>query len=120
MDLDLGRKSCVGWAEAAPEDAGADFVPAKESLCVLRKKGFRDTRYPVHIARNRVWEGKLRTDEEIGEGFVYVPQGPFLYGEGEETRTVVLPAFAIAKYPVTFREYVEFLPRERNTNVGAG
>ncbi|MHC4729884.1 MAG: bifunctional serine/threonine-protein kinase/formylglycine-generating enzyme family protein [Planctomycetota bacterium] len=80
-------------------------------LCILRKEGFRDTRYPVHITRGRQWKGevKLRTDEEIGERFVYVPGGPFIYGEGRATRTVELPDFAIAKYPVTFREYGEFL-----------
>jgi len=80
-------------------------------LCVLKKAGFRDTRYPVLITRQRAWEGevKLRTDEEIGDGFVYVPGGPFAYGEGEETETTELPDFAIAKYPVTFGEYGEFL-----------
>jgi serine/threonine-protein kinase len=40
---------------------------------------------------------------------VYVPRGPFLSGEGEDARLLDLPDFAIAKYPVTFREYVEFL-----------
>ncbi len=65
----------------------------------------------LHITRNRQWKGevKLRTDEEIGEGFVYVPQGPFVYGEDEDTETKELSDFAIAKYPVTFREYGEFL-----------
>jgi serine/threonine-protein kinase len=80
-------------------------------LCVLHKAGFRDVRYPVQITRNRSWTGhvKMRTDEEIGEGFVYVPGGPFVYGEGKETRTMELPDFAIARYPVTFGEYGEYL-----------
>ncbi len=80
-------------------------------LCVLEKEGYRDTRYPVHITRERVWEGevKLRTHEEIGEGFVFVPAGPFAYGEGSETETKELPDFAIAKHPVTFGEYADFL-----------
>ena len=80
-------------------------------LCILTKEGFRDTRYPFHISRRHPWAGKvtLRTDEEIGEGFVYVPAGPFIYGEGRATKILDLPDFAIAKYPVTFGEYGEFL-----------
>jgi serine/threonine-protein kinase len=73
--------------------------------------GFRDTRYPVLIEWEKTWTGevKLRTDEEIGEGFAHVPAGPFIYGEGEKTTTKTLPDFAIQKYPVTFAEYIEFL-----------
>ncbi|MHC4938649.1 MAG: SUMF1/EgtB/PvdO family nonheme iron enzyme [Planctomycetota bacterium] len=80
-------------------------------LCVLKKEGFRDTRYPVHITRGHAWEGaiRMRTDEEVGEGFVFVPGGPFTYGEERDTETKVLPDFAIAAYPVTFGEYGEFL-----------
>ncbi|NUN51697.1 MAG: SUMF1/EgtB/PvdO family nonheme iron enzyme [Planctomycetaceae bacterium] len=86
-------------------------LPMGSYLCILRLKGFRDVRYPVQITRNRSWTGhvKMRNDEEIGEGFVLVPGGPFVYGEGKETRTLELPDFAIARYPVTFGEYGEFL-----------
>ncbi len=86
-------------------------LPMGSYLCILKRQGFRDTRYPVQIARNRPWKGsvKLRTDDEIGEGFVYVPKGPFLYGEGRDAKVLELPDFAIARYPVTFREYAEFL-----------
>jgi serine/threonine-protein kinase len=48
-------------------------------LCVLRLPGYRDVRYPVHITRSRSWTG------------------------------LELPDFAIAKHPVTFGEYGEFL-----------
>lgn len=80
-------------------------------LCLLRRVGFRDVRYPVHITRNRAWTGTvtMRTDDEIGEGFVAVPGGPFVYGEGRDRTEVDLPDFAIARYPVTFGEYAEFL-----------
>ncbi len=90
---------------------GPVTLPIGSYLCILRKKGFRDTCYPVHITRGGAWEGKvrLRTDEQIGEGFVYVPGGPFIYGEGDDTRTIEIKDFAIARHPVTFREYVEFL-----------
>ncbi|MHC4955756.1 MAG: protein kinase domain-containing protein [Planctomycetota bacterium] len=80
-------------------------------LCVLKKDGFRDTRYPVHITRDRDWEGevRLRTDEEIGDGFVYVPAGRFTYGDKTCLETKSVSDFAIAKYPVTYGEYGEFL-----------
>ncbi len=86
-------------------------LPMGSYLCVLKMRGFRDVRYPVHVSRNRHWEGtvRMRTEAEIGEGFVYVPGSPFTYGEGRTTRTLDLPDFAIAKYPVTYREYAEFL-----------
>jgi serine/threonine-protein kinase len=104
--LVAGEERGLGGTPLGPVE-----LEAGSYLCVLRKRGFRDTRYPVRIARNRTWEGtvRLRTDEEVGEGFVHVPAGPFLYGEGEEARIVELPDFAIAKWPVTFREYLEFL-----------
>jgi serine/threonine-protein kinase len=53
----------------------------------------------------------MRTDEEIGEGFVFIPGGPFLFGEGKAATTRELPDFAISRYPVTFGEYGEFLDR---------
>ncbi len=86
-------------------------LPMGSYLCVLEKAGFRDTRYPVHITRERVWEGavRLRTEAELGADFVNVPAGPFTYGEGKQQETKTLPDFAIAEFPVTFREYAEFL-----------
>ena len=80
-------------------------------LCILRKAGFLDVRYPVLISRNSHSLGRvrLRTGAEVGEGFVHVPAGEFIFGEGKGTRTATLPDFAIAKYPVTFGEYAAFL-----------
>ncbi|MHC4469456.1 MAG: SUMF1/EgtB/PvdO family nonheme iron enzyme [Planctomycetota bacterium] len=80
-------------------------------LAVLSAPGYRDVLYPVWISRNREWRGtvRMRTEEEIGEGFVHVPGGPFVFGEGKETKKAELPDFAIARYPVTFGEYGEFL-----------
>jgi len=86
-------------------------LPIGSYLCRLRLPGRREVRYPVHITRNRRWEGcvRLRTAEEIGEGFVLVPAGPFVFGEGEEARERDLGDFAIGRFPVTFREWAEFL-----------
>jgi serine/threonine-protein kinase len=51
----------------------------------------------------------MRTDRELGDGFVAVPGGPFVYGEDRESATIELPDFAIARSPVTFGEWAEFL-----------
>ena len=101
---DAGRE--LGATPVGPVE-----LPTGSYLAVLTKPGYRAVRYPVWISRNREWTGrvKMRTEEEIGEGFVYVPGGPFVYGVGKETKEIELPDFAIAKYPVTFGEYAEFL-----------
>jgi serine/threonine-protein kinase len=80
-------------------------------LAVLAAPGCREVRYPVHISRNREWIGRvrLRTDEEIGESFVFVPGGPFVFGEGKDARILELPDFAIGRHSVTFEEYGRFL-----------
>ncbi|MHC4972486.1 MAG: protein kinase domain-containing protein [Planctomycetota bacterium] len=90
---------------------GPVTLPMGSYLCVLKKPGYRDTRYPVHITRECRWQGDvtMRTDAEIGDELVHVPAGPFLYGEGEKTTTTTLPDFAIQRYPVTFADYLEFL-----------
>ncbi len=54
MDLDLGRQSIVEWAESAPGDAGADFVPAKEKFNV-----------EMPIGRGGMGEVFLVTDQDL-------------------------------------------------------
>ncbi len=86
-------------------------LPMGSYLCVLASPNFRDVRYPVHVTRNRAWKGRvtMRRDEEIGDGFVYVPAGPFVYGEESDARSLDLADFAIARSPVTFADWAEFL-----------
>jgi len=86
-------------------------LPMGSYVCVLKAGGYRDTRYPVRIERDQTWTGdvRLKTDEEIGEDFVHIPAGRFVYGEGEKTTTKELPDFAVARYPVTLRDYAVFL-----------
>jgi len=86
-------------------------LPMGSYLCVVRHEGFPDVRYPVHVARGQHWQGevRLRSQDEIGEGFVYVPGGPMIYGEGKDTKTIEVGDFAIQRLPVTFGDYAEFL-----------
>ncbi len=57
----------------------------------------------------------LRTAEELGEGMIFIPGGPFRCGgdphaiSGLERGEVELGDFAISRFPVTFREYLEFV-----------
>lgn len=86
-------------------------------LFVLKRAGYRDVRYPVLLRRgdHHRAEINLYTDAEIGEGFIYVPAGTFIAGgdpDGIESLRRSEPHvgdFAIARFPVTFREYCEFL-----------
>lgn len=93
-------------------------------LCVLRKPGHGVVRYPVHITRGRAWTGTVRlpSQAEFSEDVVFVPGGPFVYGEGERARTIQLSDFAVKRTPVTFGEWAEFLAaveRESGTEEAA-
>jgi serine/threonine-protein kinase len=86
-------------------------------LLVLKRSGFRDVFYPAVMVRGEVHAAsvKLHGEADIGEGFVYVPGGSFVCG-GDPGAPYSLPRnepfvadFAIARYPVTLREYCAFL-----------
>jgi serine/threonine-protein kinase len=78
--------------------------------------GYAPLVYPVHISRNRDWQGSIRLhgEAEIAPGFCEVPAGPFIEGGDSEGWSLprsepYVPGFAIARHPVTVREYLEFL-----------
>jgi eukaryotic-like serine/threonine-protein kinase len=86
-------------------------------LLTVKGPGFRDARYPVLLRRGTHHDGEvtLYTEDEIGEGFVFVPGGVATLG-GDEEAYNALPGqehhvsdFAIARVPITFREYCAFL-----------
>lgn len=106
-ERDLGRTP-VG---AVPLEMGS-------YLAVLRRDGYAETRYPVHITRNREWRGSvdLYSQEEVGEGAIYVPAGTFIQGgdpgaQGQDLARAEpwVESFFIARHPVTMGEYLEFL-----------
>ncbi len=92
-------------------------LPMGSYLVTIRKDGFRDTSVPVVIGRS---ESKsisvtLRTEREIGEGFLYIPAGevtcggdPESYG-GAASTSVYVDDVYVARFPVTLGEYCEFL-----------
>ena len=86
-------------------------------LVTIKGAGYRDVRYPLVLQRGGQHDGmvNLYRDEEIGPGFIYVPAGTALFG-GDPVAYDPLPRqelfvedFAIAKFPVTLREYCAFL-----------
>ena len=97
-------------------------VPLEQGryLLTIRYLGKRDTRYPVFISRGRHWDSgeepvPLYSDAEIGEGFAYVPPGPFDCG-GDEQAADSLPrsepwldGFFLSVLPVTMQGYCDFI-----------
>ncbi len=95
-------------------------------LLEIRMEGCDLVRYPVHIERGAHWDGIRPGDSEpfpiwlppegtLGPDEVYVPAGWFLAGgdpeaaEGLPRQRVWVDAFAIDRFPVTNRQYLEFL-----------
>ncbi|HEY8079514.1 MAG TPA: protein kinase, partial [Labilithrix sp.] len=86
-------------------------------LLTIKSPGHRDVRYPVLVPRGGDHDGEvnLYAEEEIGAEFVYVPGGTAILG-GDPEAYNALPRheplvrdFAIARFPVTFRQYCAFL-----------
>jgi len=86
-------------------------------LVTLKAPGFRDVRYPVFVARGASHAGTvmLYRDDEIGNGFVLVPGGTARLGGDPDAidpiplQEIHVPDFALAEFPVTLRQYCEFL-----------
>ena len=86
-------------------------------LLVLKRTGFRNVSYPAHLKRgeHHVADVTLYSEAELGQGFVYVPGGTFACGGDHLAPSSLprsepeLPDYAMARYPVTFREYCAFL-----------
>jgi len=83
----------------------------------LNLPGYREGRYPVQLGRGTQHsaEVQLYTEDEIGADFVYVPGGTVTLGGDAEAidalprQDVNVSDFAIARFPVTMREYCAFL-----------
>ena len=86
-------------------------LPMGSYLCVVRSAVRGEVLHPVHIRRNGAWSGKVRvfSRQDVGEEFVLVPGGPFLFGEGKAAQVRELPDFAVQREPVTFGDWLEFL-----------
>ncbi len=92
-------------------------LPPGSYVLVLKHQRYREVRAPLQLARGQHLRAEINfyTDAEVGEEFVYVPGGPFLAGgdlqapSALQRMEVDILDFAIARTPVTFREYCAFL-----------
>ena len=92
-------------------------LPPGSYLVVLELDGFAPVRVPVTLTREAHSELKipLRTREELGEAFTYIPAGSYLSGGDAlapnpvERHGKYVKAYAIGTYPVTVEEYLEFV-----------
>jgi len=99
-------------------------LPIGSYLCVIQSEGRPDIRYPVLIERQRDWHGRapgadtafpIRLPAVLPEQDQFVPAGWFWSGGDSKARFSLprkrtwLPALVMRKFPVTNREYLEFL-----------
>ena len=94
----------------------AELAPGSY-LILLRRAGCRDTRYPVRLLRGEHHEAEVNLfgEDEIGRGFVHVPGGLHRDRRRREAfdslprQEVAVGDFAMARFPVTFDDYMEFI-----------
>jgi serine/threonine-protein kinase len=76
--------------------------------------GHVTARVPVFVDRGRRWEQVVHLPASLPEGACYVPAGPFWSGGDPDVpclprRRLVVPGFAMQRFPVTNAEYIRFL-----------
>jgi eukaryotic-like serine/threonine-protein kinase len=105
---------------------GEPFVLDSGSYLLIARCDRVEVRYPLLIQRAMSHRLMLRLPAvgEVPSGMILIPGGPFWAYPPRAKRALrcELPDFAIGQYPVTFREYAEFLnsirdreERERRT-----
>jgi formylglycine-generating enzyme required for sulfatase activity/tRNA A-37 threonylcarbamoyl transferase component Bud32 len=99
-------------------------LPQGSYLAVIEHPGFAPVRYPFVCKRNERHTANLQlyTQQELGDGFVLIPRGEAIIGGDPSAfaaltkRTRWLEDFAVERYPVTFKEYFEFINALQQTN----
>ncbi|MEQ1565501.1 MAG: serine/threonine-protein kinase, partial [Myxococcota bacterium] len=114
------------WALGDPVDLGHTpldrvALAAGSWVLELESPGRRTTRYPVRIERDGHWDVHaerplpLFTEAEIGEGWIYVPEGPYLSGGDPDVSfprpltEVWVDGFFVRRFAVTAAEYAGWL-----------
>ena len=99
-------------------------LPPGSYLLVLKHPRFRDVRAPIVVGRGQHLHAEINlyTEAEIGADFVYVPGGSFIAGGDSQApsslprMTVDMGDFAIARFPITFRDYCTYLDHLQATD----
>jgi formylglycine-generating enzyme required for sulfatase activity len=100
-------------------------LPMGSYIVILRMEGFPDLRLPFEVARseNEELAATFFLAEDVGAGYAHVPAGPAVLGgdprarahrELEERR---LPDFFMARFEVTFAQYLEFVRARAATDL---
>ena len=111
------------WRLGPPRSLGTTplDVPLEMGSYVLTVvgPGLAPTLYPVHIRRGQTWDASvpvpLHRADQIGEGWIYVPPGPFRFGGdpnnalGGRGEDRFEPGFFIQSLPITMSQYCDFL-----------
>lgn len=107
----------VKLRELNPRRIRVDTLEMGRYQLVLARPGFRTLALPIHVSRSEQVGLKLRlySEEELAPDFLLIPGGRFIMGGDSATMKSVarcrphVPDFAMARFPVTFSEYVDFL-----------
>jgi formylglycine-generating enzyme required for sulfatase activity len=101
-----GRDAGTGGAKtlSVPEELDEIWAELRKLWAYVRLKSFVQ---PVQPAPESSAERPRIEMIQIRIEMIQIPAGPFLYGP--DKKTVELPAFEIAKYPVTNEQYKVFL-----------
>jgi serine/threonine-protein kinase len=104
-------------------------LPMGSYLLIIKKEGYRDTRYPVLIERLEQDVIKepipLYANEQVGKEFVYIPAGESIMGGdpkaymGKPRQKRWIDGFLIARHEVTLSEYGEFLVALLNAGISS-
>jgi len=92
-------------------------LPMGSYLMRVHAEGRLEARFPVRLGRGESTSLRVRllAPDELEDDLVYVPAGQFLFGgdllapSALEGSVVDVQSFAIARFPVTQREYLEFI-----------
>lgn len=114
VEVTLARYEPTGsrlkLGEARPLTLGPEHgvVIDSGSYLVVARRGGRAFHYPIVVrrARRHVLRLELAARESLPAELCLVPGGPFVRLGGQDG---TLPDFALAKFPVTLREYARFL-----------
>jgi len=95
-----------------------EYLVAKQIAPYLQRDEFKACKLSNPTIRfiRELWQWKAPACQEQ-DGMVWVPPGPFIYGEGDSARVENLThGVWMDKYPVTNAQYLDFLKAQKKVN----
>lgn len=118
------RTEGLVWSLGPPRRLGTTplhrvALPQGSWVLTLKSPGHPDTVYPVHLTRGWHWDAgvsiPLYRQEEIGDGWCYVPAGPFIYGgdpDGDGSGPTERPwvaGYFVSELPLSMADWLEWV-----------